>query len=113
MTKEESLKKKTNVRRAVLINPVTPDSAKSKIDKISKIANWGKLKNKQHHSKALLNSFLSNEWSHFRVLSIELGYLKDSNASAHSVNPLRPGVKLQILLLCFHTFLTEVVGRSC
>ena len=24
-----------------------------------------------------------------------------------------PCVKLQILLLCFHTFLTEVVGRSC
>ena len=30
-----------------------------------------------------------------------------------TINPLRPGVKLQILLLCFHTFLTEVVGRSC
>ena len=29
------------------------------------------------------------------------------------VNPLSPGVKLQILVLCFHTFLTEVVGRSC
>ena len=28
-------------------------------------------------------------------------------------NPLRPSVKLQILLFCFHTFLTEVVGRSC
>ena len=24
-----------------------------------------------------------------------------------------PSIKLQILLLCFHTFLTEVVGRSC
>ena len=30
-----------------------------------------------------------------------------------SVNLLSPGLKLQILLLCFHTFLTEVVGRSC
>ena len=30
------------------INPLTPDSAKSKIDKFSKIANWVKLKNKQH-----------------------------------------------------------------
>ena len=30
-----------------------------------------------------------------------------------SFNPLSPGVKLQILLLCFHTFLTEVTGRSC
>ena len=28
-------------------------------------------------------------------------------------NPLSPSIKLQILLLCFHTFLTEVVGRSC
>ena len=25
------------------------------------------------------------------------------------VNPLKPSIKLQILLLCFHTFLTEVV----
>ena len=38
--------------------------------------------------------------------SIELGQLT-------TFNPLSPGVKLQILLLCFHTFLTEVVGRSC
>ena len=29
------------------------------------------------------------------------------------LNPLSPGIKLQILLLCFHTFLTKVVGRSC
>ena len=29
------------------------------------------------------------------------------------INPLSPGVKLQILLLCFHTFRTEAVGRSC
>ena len=31
---------------------------------------------------------------------------------ASSFNPLSPSFKLQILLLCFHTFLTEVVGRS-
>ena len=31
----------------------------------------------------------------------------------YTVNPLSPSIKLQILLLCFHTFLTEVVGRSC
>ena len=30
-----------------------------------------------------------------------------------SYYPLRSSIKLQILLLCFHTFLTEVVGRSC
>ena len=29
------------------------------------------------------------------------------------VKPLSPSIKLQILLLCYHTFLTEVVGRSC
>ena len=28
-------------------------------------------------------------------------------------NPLRPGIKLQILLSCFHTFITDVKGRSC
>ena len=32
---------------------------------------------------------------------------------ANSFNPLSPGIKLQILLLCFRTFLTELVGRSC
>ena len=30
-----------------------------------------------------------------------------------SINPLSPRIKLHILLLCFHTFLTGVVGRSC
>ena len=30
-----------------------------------------------------------------------------------SFNPLSPSIKLQILLLWFHIFLTEVVGRSC
>ena len=29
------------------------------------------------------------------------------------INPLSLSIKLQIILLCFHTFLTEVVGRSC
>ena len=32
----------------------------NKIDKFSKITNWIKLKNKQHQSKVLLNSFLMN-----------------------------------------------------
>ena len=52
-------------------NPFTPDSAKSKMDKFSKITNWTKLKNKQYHRKVLLKR-LSNEWSHLRDLSIEL-----------------------------------------
>ena len=28
-------------------------------------------------------------------------------------NPLSPSIKLQIFLLCFHTVLTQVAGRSC
>ena len=38
---------------------------------------------------------------------------KDNGMCSIHVNPLSPGIKLQILLLLFHTFLTEVVGRSC
>ena len=30
-----------------------------------------------------------------------------------SVKPLSASIKLQILLLCFHEFITDVVGRSC
>ena len=41
-------------------NPFTPDSAKSETDQFTKITNWVKLKNKQHHSKILLNSFPMN-----------------------------------------------------
>ena len=51
-------------------NPVTPDSAKSKIDQFFKITNWVKLKNKQHHRKNFAQPFC-NEWSHFRRLSID------------------------------------------
>ena len=36
----------------------TSDRAESKIDKFSKITNWVKLKNKQHHSKLQLNSLM-------------------------------------------------------
>ena len=43
-----------------LFNPFTPDGAKSKTVKFYKITNWGNPKNKQHHSKALLNSFRSH-----------------------------------------------------
>ena len=42
------------------INGFNPDSAKSKIDKVPKIVNWVKLKNKQHHSKLMLNRFPMN-----------------------------------------------------
>ena len=35
-------------------------------------------------------------------------------AGTITVKPvLSPSIKLQFLLLCFRTFLTEVVGRSC
>ena len=42
------------------MNQFAPDSAKSKIDTFSKITNWVKPKNKQHHSKVLLNIFPMN-----------------------------------------------------
>ena len=38
---------------------------------------------------------------------------KKTQQNVALLNPLRPSIKIQILLLCFHTFLTEVVGRSC
>ena len=44
----------------LLLN-LTPDRAKSKIYKFPKISNWVKLKNKQHHSKVLLDSFPMND----------------------------------------------------
>ena len=47
-----------------ILNPFTPDSDKSKIDKFSKITNWVKLTKKQHQ-------LLDIEWSHLMVLSIE------------------------------------------
>ena len=37
------------VEHVLSFNPFTPDSAKSKIDKFSKINSWVKLKNKQQH----------------------------------------------------------------
>ena len=40
--------------------PFTFDSGKSKIDQFSKITNWVKLKNKQHHSKVMCDSFPVN-----------------------------------------------------
>ena len=40
-----------------LIHPLTPDSVISATSKFSKIPNRVKLKNKQHHSKVLLNIF--------------------------------------------------------
>ena len=48
------------------MNPFTLDSAKSKIDKFPKITNWVKLKTNSSTAEQL-----SNEWSHFGVLSIE------------------------------------------
>ena len=47
------------VQLMTLFNSFTPDSAKSKNDKFSKITNWVKKKNlkvKQHQSKVLFNS---------------------------------------------------------
>ena len=45
--------------------------------------------------------------------SLEAGVEQVEGRGKCSINPLSPSIKLQILLLCFHVFLTEVVGRSC
>ena len=51
-------------------------------------------------------------WSLNEKNDFAFGYLSwYKNVSL--LNPLSPSIKLQILLLCFHTFLTEVVKRSC
>ena len=34
-------------------------------------------------------------------------------ANQYNYNPLIPSIKFQIILFYPHTFLTEVVGRSC
>ena len=44
---------------------------------------------------------------------IEYPYINLEDEVHEPFNPLSSGIKLQILLLCFHTFLTEVAGRSC
>ena len=44
-----------------------------------------------------------------RILEISFNVLKPLKLL---INPLSPSIKLQILLLCFHTFLTEVVGEA-
>ena len=44
----------------LMFKPFTPDSAKSKIDKFSKITNWVKLETLQLHNKVLLSGFPMN-----------------------------------------------------
>ena len=53
-----------------VFNLFIPGSAKSKTGKGSKSTNGGKLKNKQHRSEVLLNSFSMHGFT-FRFLSIE------------------------------------------
>ena len=51
--------------KKVQLHPFTADSAKSKIDKFSKITNWVKLKSKQYSTVQQLSS----EWSHLGFYS--------------------------------------------
>ena len=44
-----------------VFNPLAPDSAKSTTGKIFNLTKWAKLKNKQHHSKVLVNNFPMND----------------------------------------------------
>ena len=48
-----------------------PDRAKSKIDKFSENYKLNKLKNKQHHSKVMLNSFLKNGYTAHKIKTLE------------------------------------------
>ena len=49
-------------------------------------------------------TFASSPGLHFFVVCVYM---------SSAINPLSPGVKLQVFFFVFHTFLTEVVGRSC
>ena len=86
-------------------------SRKSKLDareehcgKISTISNDEAVNENEKYEFAFTGSFSDDCNSYHLEIVFEL---------SRDFNPLSPGVKLQILLLCFHTFLTEVVGRSC
>ena len=67
------------------LHPFNPESAKFEIDKFPKITNGRKLKNKQHHSKVLPNSFPMN--GNTSGLMSNLSVL---NLALSGVNGLRP-----------------------
>ena len=72
---------------------------------------------------SLLDSFFDEQNNYWSTKTLYLRQVTEATKfSKHPVllritmdpiNPLRPSIKFQILLLCFHTFLTEVLGRSC
>ena len=59
----------------VWFNPFTLNSTKSKIDIFSKITNWVELKNKQHNSKVLVNSFPKHRHTVHKINSITQGFI--------------------------------------
>ena len=81
----------TNVSDTVMIQPLKVHSQYKLL---------GILKNQFQREKGTLECTRDLSVDHLRVSKLP-------------VNPLRLRIKLQILLLCFHTFLAEVMGRNC
>ena len=65
------------------------------------------------HLTLIENEFLIRLWISISKLTMNAEQRFSVRLfSGMLVNPLRPSIKLQILLLCFHIFLTEVVGEK-
>ena len=86
--------------------------------KVSKV-NWSPLKTEiqrpTFQALALCQSE-SRNWSRKRYIWGRRSDISGGSKTTEHyglINPLSPSIKLQILLLCFLTFLAEVVGRSC
>ena len=62
--------------------------------------------------RVIANRHISVEHKKYRESGRDTMKAFISKAVIWSINPLSPSIKLQFLLLCFHAFLSEVVGRS-
>ena len=87
-------------------NPLTPGSAKSKINQSSNIANWVKLKKGSTTIRSTAQQ-LSNEWSHFGVLSLESkdAMMEFSSYSNKQIRMLAP--MLLVSSLCSSSSCTD------
>ena len=64
--------------------------------------------NRHHDLQVLVTRSRCLRWQIYGIYEVEFDQLKLA-----AFNPLIPSIKLKILLSCHHTFLIEVVGRSC
>ena len=89
-----------------------------KVDRIlSHLTSYQSWQTSQRHPQAIPESKLSIIFFYIVVENCEIETFtgpKSTHRMSESGNdPLSPSIKLQILFLCFHSFLIEVVGRSC